>query len=526
MDTDTLAPPDLLPITIDDKARFDRALGLLDDPVSDATFANIFMWSGALRLSWREILGRLCVFANSTGDLTMLLPPIDEPGADPVELGACLGACFEIMDAYNDRVSDRSRSRIEYVSDEMLERISAVRGVSLSATPLWSDYVYRCDRMIDLAGGDLKSKRHARSKFVNTYPDHQTRALGDEDTPACVELLGRWSTHGDRSHEGELTDSAAESAVLRERDRLATERALGFRRELGLTGMTLWVGDRLAGFTLGEPLGREQATVLIEKTDPEFHGAPQYIFSEFCRTCWSDRALINAGDDWGIPGLRYTKQSYRPVRLMSKHVLTMAPERVRHERAMVSMPTVAPAHRITPLPEPAPTPTFTIRAGVASDADAILNLERDAFGAEAQAFTPRQVRALLANPRAVVLVATEPDGSIVGWAVGLLRTHTHPRSGTRRRSGRVYSVAVASGARGRGIGRALTQNLLGSFREQGVRRAFLEVRVTNATAIALYESLGFTRRGPAVPDYYAPGVDAIRMGMRLGEEAERGETGP
>lgn len=519
MDTDTLASADLLPVTIHDKARFDRALGLLADPVSDATFANIFMWAGALRLCWRAIHDRLCVFANSTGDLTMLLPPIDEPGANPGTLGACLSECFEVMDAYNDRVSDRSRSRIEYVSDEVLERINAVRDVSLSATPLWSDYVYRCDRMIDLAGGDLKSKRHARSKFINTYPDHETRPLDDTDTPACVELLGRWTSHADRSHEGELTDNATASAVLRERDRIATEQALAFRRELGLTGMTLWAGGRLVGFTLGEPLGREQATVLVEKTDPAYHGAPQFIFSEFCRQCWADRPLINAGDDWGIPGLRYTKQSYRPVRLMSKHVLTMAPERVRHEQGMVSMPAFNPEHRVTPLPDPAPTPTFSIRAGVASDAGAILNLELDAFGAEAQAFTPRQVRALLANPRAVVLVATDPGGVIVGWAVGLLRRHTHPRSGTQRRSGRVYSVAVASGARGRGIGRALTRGLLESFQQRGVGRAFLEVRATNATAIALYESLGFTRRGPVAPDYYAPGVDAIRMGLRLGEEA-------
>ena len=50
-------------------------------------------------------------------------------------------------------------------------------------------------------------------------------------------------------------------------------------------------------------------------------GLAQFIFSEFCRVNWFDRPLVNVGDDWGLETLAWTKQSYRPVKMLQKYVL-------------------------------------------------------------------------------------------------------------------------------------------------------------------------------------------------------------
>ena len=150
-------------IELADKPWFDQIFSRLKAPVSDYAFAGTFIWGSSLKLYWARIDRHLCVFANGTGDLTMLLPPLPEPGATSQDLSDCVGRCFEIMDRYNDQHAERARSRIEYVSDEMLERFSAAPGLTLSAAPMSGDYVYDMARMIDLAGGNLKSKRHARS---------------------------------------------------------------------------------------------------------------------------------------------------------------------------------------------------------------------------------------------------------------------------------------------------------------------------------------------------------------------------
>ncbi len=79
--------------------------------------------------------------------------------------------------------------------------------------------------------------------------------------------------------------------------------------------------NALAGFTLGEMLDEETCSIVIEKTDRRFVGSAQYIFSEFCRQCWSHTTYCNVGDDWEVPSLAWTKQSYRPVSRLEKFVL-------------------------------------------------------------------------------------------------------------------------------------------------------------------------------------------------------------
>jgi ribosomal protein S18 acetylase RimI-like enzyme len=61
---------------------------------------------------------------------------------------------------------------------------------------------------------------------------------------------------------------------------------------------------------------------------------------------------------------------------------------------------------------------------------------------------------------------------------------------------------VASGARGRGVGRALVVDALAWAREAGFRAMqFNAVAETNVTAVALYRSLGFSIVG-TVPEAF------------------------
>lgn len=325
MDLPLTGPLGLARLSLTDKSTFDAAFRSLAQPISDYSFASSFCWGMALGLYFARAHNHICLFANGS-DLTMLMPPLAEAGATPEDLKRCLADCFETMDAWNKDHGGRQLSRIEYVSDEMLERINAITDgdLRLSAAPMGGDYIYPVGNMIDLPGKSLKSKRHAKTGFMRDFPDHRVELLGPQHVPMCLELLHRWRSHGDTVHEGQVTvDSDRRStADLRRRDQIACSTAIEQHEALGLKGIVLFVGDKIAGFTLGESLSPSQASILFEKTDPDFHGAPQFIFSEFCRLCWKDKPEINVGDDWGIPTLRFTKQSYRPTRTPLKYVLT------------------------------------------------------------------------------------------------------------------------------------------------------------------------------------------------------------
>src|SRR5690606_30516464 len=104
--------------------------------------------------------------------------------------------------------------------------------------------------------------------------------LGKADISSCKRLLKEWQARAD-AHCASDDPYRRQAEALRRMDFMATELALETLEELGLVGMTLWVGERLIGFTLGEALGPLQSSILIEKTDLDVDGSAQYIFSEF-----------------------------------------------------------------------------------------------------------------------------------------------------------------------------------------------------------------------------------------------------
>ena len=78
----------------------------------------------------------------------------------------------------------------------------------------------------------------------------------------------------------------------------------------------------------------------------------------------------------------------------------------------------------------------------------------------------------------------------------------------------VLNIATHPGQRRRGHARALLEHALAFARENAVRHVLLEVRRSNASAIALYRRLGFVAMGVRAR-YYPDDEDAVEMVLRL-----------
>mgnify|MGYP000203093879 CR=1 FL=1 len=173
--------------------------------------------------------------------------------------------------------------------------------------------------------------------------------------------------------------------------------------------------------------------------------------------------------------------------------------------ALAPAPTPAPTSAPTSAPPvPIPSPSVLVRDAAGDDLVAIHAIELEAFPNPFEQFHKRQLRRLIANPRALVFVAQDGDG-IAGWAVGLVRG-----GGAGGRTGRLYALAVRPDRGGRGVGRLLAQRVLGALAEAGAGAVTLEVRRDNAPAQKLYHALGFEPIG-TLPGYYGPGTDGLRM---------------
>ena len=113
-------------------------------------------------------------------------------------------------------------------------------------------------------------------------------------------------------------------------------------------------------------------------------------------------------------------------------------------------------------------------------------------------WSEQSVAGELSNPLSVWLVCVEKD-RVLGY-VG---------SQTVLGETDMMNVAVSPDARRRGIGEKLILELVERLKERDSHCLTLEVRATNAPAIALYEKLGFTQVGRR-PNYYRnPKEDAL-----------------
>lgn len=86
--------------------------------------------------------------------------------------------------------------------------------------------------------------------------------------------------------------------------------------------------------------------------------------------------------------------------------------------------------------------------------------------------------------------------------------------------GQITNIATHPAHRRRGYGNAVTDALLKEAAARNAEQVSLEVRASNASAIALYERLGFAIAGRRKGFYQNPREDALVMIKTFGKEGE------
>lgn len=104
-----------------------------------------------------------------------------------------------------------------------------------------------------------------------------------------------------------------------------------------------------------------------------------------------------------------------------------------------------------------------------------------------------------------LVVVHRPGNEVVGYII-----FWHIREDVQ-----INNVAVRPDFRGKGIGEALVCHIIEKVRKNGATFVTLEVRPSNAAAVALYKKLGFEILGTRKNYYTNPDEDAYMMGLVL-----------
>ena len=154
------------------------------------------------------------------------------------------------------------------------------------------------------------------------------------------------------------------------------------------------------------------------------------------------------------------------------------------------------------------------RLAIGADAPGLAAMSRDFVETGlGWSWLPARIRHHVRAAESVVLVA-QHDTRVVGFAImrfGVDDAH-------------LDLLAVRPRQRRSGIGRGLLEWLEKSALVAGLSVVYLEVRASNAPALAFYEALGY-RHVQRLPGYYQGRESAVRMARDLWCPAPSGATG-
>jgi len=143
---------------------------------------------------------------------------------------------------------------------------------------------------------------------------------------------------------------------------------------------------------------------------------------------------------------------------------------------------------------------LNIRKFTAEDVEQVTALEQSCFS---MPWKSEDFLRLAGDPDSLYLVA-EDDGKIVGIC-GVTNIVGE---------GNINNVAVNEAYRGQGIATKLMTRLIEEGYAMGIAEFTLEVRVSNAPAISVYEKCGFVSEGVRPKFYEKPVEDALIMWKR------------
>ena len=294
---------------IGDREWVERSLRASGNQGCEYSFATLFLWSATY-----------CQQVARLGDY--VLERVCGPMGPGYLFPAGSGALEEALSALEADAAERGEvCRFFCVTPEQKLLLEQARPGLYRLEPDrdgW-DYLYRLDRLAALTGKKLQAKRNHINRFVERCPDWSTEELTMDNLAECAQMDLEWN----RLYRTESGGDSEREAQTRLDERHAMSKAFAYFEKLGMFGLALRTQGRVVAFTMGSLINPETVDVHFEKAYGELQGAYPMINREFARWIQANRpgvVWLNREDDLGLEGLRRSKESYHPDRMVEKYL--------------------------------------------------------------------------------------------------------------------------------------------------------------------------------------------------------------
>jgi len=224
-----------------------------------------------------------------------------------------------IIEKLRNRTADKGLPlTLIAVEDDWAAQLIEQYGDTITVEPLRNsyDYIYRRDELELMQGKNLKAKRNHVNKFLSEHPDYEYRELTPEHFDECRRLQVLWNEeiHHDNPWYGNTIES----------EHRMIETVFANWSELDILGGAIFVDGKMIAFSFGAAVTNDTFDTCVEKADRNISGAFSIINQQMAQHLPPQFRYINREEDMGLEGLRKSKTSYHPDRLLSYNIITFA----------------------------------------------------------------------------------------------------------------------------------------------------------------------------------------------------------
>ena len=286
--------PQFIAFDFEHKVFFDEAFQKYPPQISEFTFTNLFSWRRAYDYKV-SLLDGLLILRLDVGEPVRFLQPIGE--------GELIGVIERILKDTKGVFIRASENIVGPLENNSRFKVEEDRNNS--------DYLYLCSDLINLSGRKYDGKRNQIKKFKSEY-DYNYMDIKTSDAAQILEFEEAWCTIKDCDHVEGLNN---EREVIRQ--------IIAHFADFGLKAGIITVKGKIRAVAIAEALNTETLVMHILKADTAMAGLYQVMLNDFLRVHGKDFKYVNLEQDLGISGLRTSKQSYHPLRLIRKYTVSL-----------------------------------------------------------------------------------------------------------------------------------------------------------------------------------------------------------
>lgn len=301
-------------IKLEDKDMFNEYLTSYNYCTSGLSFSSLYMWRDINEMRWDIFEDYLCI--SATGYLEMdddiIMPfmqmPLTKTGKYETE-----SLRKAILAAKEKTEEEGYPFTMRLVPAGLVPELEKAFPGELEVIEDRDnyDYLYEKENLIELKGRTLHKKKNHMNYFLKNY-QYEYKEMTADMADDIMEFIYAFNARKETTpYERELLimEQEAMRDVFENIDRA------------GYIGGVIYIDGKIEAISVGGQICPETVCVHIEKANTKYRGLYQIINREYCLHMPEHIKYMNREEDMGLPGLRKSKMSYKPLRMVEKYIV-------------------------------------------------------------------------------------------------------------------------------------------------------------------------------------------------------------